>query len=494
MGVEKTRARWPSRFVFILAAVGSAVGLGNLWRFPYLTYKYGGGAFLIPYLIALFVIGFPLLILEFALGQKIQRAAVDAFASVKKRFSGVAWWALFSGFLVITYYAVVMAWALKYLASSLSVAWAGNSEGFFFTEVLGLSESAAVIGGIQWPLFFGLILVWLMIYFSVFKGVKSVGKVVLITMPLPMILIFVLLVRALTLDGAGGGIYYYLIPNFAALFDPQVWVAAFSQIFFTLTLAFGVMVAYASFNDRHHDVAGNALWTAVVNSLVSIISGFVVFATLGFMAMSKGVGVPDVVASGPSLAFVVFPEALSLMPWAPFFSVLFFLTLLTLGIDSAFSIVEAIAAALKDKFGKIRREKLSFWVCTIGFLLGIIYTTGAGLYFLDIVDHFVTNIAILTVGILQCVMIGWVYGTRRLRRYINRVSNFQIGRWWDVCIKYVTPLILLSLLIFQLYTEFTTPYEGYPFWALMVGWAAVLVPLVIAFLIPQAEVLIDDED
>jgi neurotransmitter:Na+ symporter, NSS family len=434
------------------------------------------------------------LVLEFALGQKIQRAAVDAFASVKKKFAGVAWWALFSGFIVITYYAAVMAWALRYLFSSFSVAWQGASEDYFFGTILGITDSVNILGGIQWPLLLSLIAVWVIIYFCIFKGVKSVGKVVLITMPLPIILIFVLLVRAITLNGAGVGIYNYLVPNFSALFDPSVWVAAFSQIFFTLTLAFGVMVAYASFNDRTQDIAGNALWTVVINSFVSLLSGFVVFATLGFMATSKGVGVSEVVASGPSLAFVVFPEALSLMPWAAFFSVLFFITLLSLGIDSAFSIVEAIAATLKDKFGSIKREKIAFWTCLLGFLLGILYVTGAGLYFLDIVDHFVTNIAILSVGILQCIMIGWVYGPDRLRRYVNVVSKLHIGKWWDICIKYITPLILLVLLIYQIYTEFTTPYEGYPTWALLVGWAFVIIPLIVAFLIPQSEVLLQDTD
>jgi NSS family neurotransmitter:Na+ symporter len=493
MALKVGRDRWQSRLVFILAAVGSAVGLGNLWRFPYLTYKYGGGAFLIPYLIALIVIGFPLLVLEFALGQKFQRAAVDAFANVKRGFSTVAWWALFSGFIVITYYAAVMAWALKYLFSAFTVAWKGASENYFFGDILGITESVGTLGGVQWSLFLALIAVWVAIYFCIFKGTKSVGKVVLITMPLPIILIFVLLFRAITLPGAGLGIFTYLVPNFGALFDPEVWVAAFSQIFFTLTLAFGVMVAYSSFNDRSQDIAGNAIWTAVINSAISLLSGFVVFATLGFMATSKSVGVSEVVASGPSLAFVVFPEALSMMPWAPFFSVLFFLTLLMLGIDSAFSIVEAISAALKDKFGEIKREKLSFWICLVGCVLGIIYVTGAGLYLLDIVDHFVTNISILAVGIMQCVMVGWIYGPARLRRYINRVSNVKIGKWWDYMIKYLTPAILLSLLVYQIYTEFTTPYGDYPTWALAIGWAFVIIPLLLSWLIPQSEVIIDEE-
>src|SRR3989338_7865222 len=299
------RDRWPSRTLFVYAAIGSAVGLGNIWRYPYLAEKFGGGAFLIPYLIALFVAGIPLLILEFGLGQKMQKGAVDSFAAIKKKLSGLGWWALFTAFIVISYYVVVMAWSLIYMLVSVGVQWSEDPKTYFFGNVLQLSDSINSIGHIVPAVFIALAISWIWIYFSIWKGVKSVSKVVVWAVPLPFILMIALLIRVITLDGAAAGIAAYLTPNFSALLDAEVWSAAFAQVFFSLSLA--------------------------------------------FMASQQNVPLDDVIASGPGLAFVAFPQALSLMPFATFFSILFFITLLTLAIDSAFSLVEAINATVLDK-------------------------------------------------------------------------------------------------------------------------------------------------
>lgn len=475
------RARWASRTVFLLAAVGSAVGLGNVWRFPYLTYKYGGGAFLIPYLIALVLVGVPLLMLEFAVGQRMQQSAVKAFRSLHHRFGGLGIFALASSFIITTYYAVVMAWSLIYFIASFGVRWAGDSEGFFLNTVLQLSAGPEVLGGINWLVLAALIAVWVMIYFCVWKGVLSVGRVVYWTVPLPIILLAVLLVRALFLEGFLTGWVFYLRPVWSALLDPQVWQAAFAQIFFTLTLGFGVMVAYASYKKQDADVAKDSWITALVNSGVSLFAGFVVFAVLGYMATSTGAPMAEVAeASGPGLAFVVFPEALSLfggLSWL--FSALFFIVLLTLGIDSAFSLVEAINSALHDRFPKLSLPRISLIVCTIGFLCGLIYTTRAGLYFLDIIDHFVNAYNLILIGLLQAILVGWIYGAERMRTYINEVSDWKIGRWWNVSIKYVVPLVLGIILVWNTIIEVTTPYEGYASWALAIGWAVFFVPLAV---------------
>ncbi len=477
------RARWSSRTIFLFAAIGSAVGLGNVWRFPYLAYEYGGGAFLIPYLIALFVIGIPLLMLEFALGQKIQQGAVGAFKAIHRRLRGIGIGGLAGGFIVSTYYAVVMAWALLFFINSFRarLPWAEDAKGFFFNAVLQISDGAGAIGGINWYLFFSLLVVWVMIYFCIWKGVKSVGKVVAVTMPLPVILLIVLFFRGITLDGAGAGIGYYLRPDFTVLLNTEVWLAAASQIFFTLSLAFGIMIAYASYNRKEQNVAGDAFITAITNSSISIFAGFVVFSVLGYMAMAGGVGVGDVAASGPGLAFVVFPQALALLPWgAWFFAALFFLTLLSLGIDSAFSLVEAVNTAIKDRWKKASTAKIAALVCGAMFLLGIIYTTRGGLYYLDIVDHFVVNYLLVLVGFFEAVAVGWLYGPEKLRKFINSVSSWKVGRWWNYTIKYVIPLVLAVLLVVQFVREIRAPYEGYPAWALSIGWAVVIVPLIIA--------------
>ena len=478
-----TRQRWASRTVFLLAAVGSAVGLGNLWRFPYLAGKYGGGAFLVPYLLALVLVGVPLLTLELALGQKMQQGAIGSFRQLHPRFGGLGFVALLSPFIIVSYYAVVMAWSLIYLFASFGVKWSGNAEGYFFQEVLQISDSVNVLGGINWPVLFALFWVWVLVYFCVWKGTKSVGVVVYYTVPLPVLLLVALLLRTVTLPGFLSGWQVYLSPVWSALLDPEMWTAAFSQIFYTLSLAFGIMIAYGSYKDREADVAKDSWITALLNSAISLFAGFVVFGILGYMANQTDTPVTELAASGPGLAFVVFPKALDLMPLPGLFSVMFFLMLLLLGIDSAFSLVEAVNAVILDHYRNFKTARVAFVVCLAAFLAGIIYTTRAGLYFLDIVDHFVTNYNLIFVGICQSILAGWVYGAEKLRRYINQVSDWQVGKWWNLSIKYMIPLVLVTLLATQFSKDLRVPYEGYAPWALAVGWGVVIIPLVILILL-----------
>ncbi|HXK49481.1 MAG TPA: sodium-dependent transporter, partial [Clostridiales bacterium] len=205
------RERWSSRYIFLFAAVGSAVGLGNVWKFPYLAYKYGGGAFLIPYLVALIVLGIPILAMEFAIGQKMQSGAIKSFADIHKKAAGIGLAAIFAGFVVVVYYSAVMAWSFIYLFKSFAseLPWCSDSKAYFFNDVLHISPSVGEIGGIGLPIFLALILVWVSIYFSIWKGVKSVGAVVKVTMPLPVILLVVLFIRGITLEGSGAGIAAY---------------------------------------------------------------------------------------------------------------------------------------------------------------------------------------------------------------------------------------------------------------------------------------------
>ncbi len=473
------RARWASRTIFIFAAIGSAVGLGNVWRFPYLTHKFGGGAFLIPYILALFIIGIPLLILEFAIGQKMQKGAVESFRAINKKLSGVGIAAIFASFIVVIYYAVVLAWSLLFFLKSFNprLPWAGNSKSYFFTDVLGLTESVNILGGIQWPVLTALLAVWIAIYFIVWKGVKSVGKVVVITMPLPVILLFILLIRGITLPGSLEGIIAYLNPDFSALLSLELWMAATSQIFFSLSVGFGVMIAYASYNKKKDRAVGNAYITSISDAAIGLLAGFVVFSIIGYMAFANNVPIEDAITSGPGLAFVVFPEALSLMPFAWFFAALFFLMLLTLGIDSAFSLIEGVNAVIADRQKNPNSKKIALLTCSTAFVLGIIFTTGAGLYILDIVDHFVTNYVIILVGLFTSIAVGWVYGAEKMRLFLNSSGGAKVGKWWNVSIKYIIPLALIILLINQLITDIANPYEGYPAWALSIGWAVVIIPI-----------------
>ena len=470
------RQRWTSRTVFILAAVGSAVGLGNLWRFPYLAGKYGGGAFLIPYLIALVVIGVPLLMLELAVGQKMQRGAIASYQKLHPSFIGLGMLALISSFIIVSYYAVVMAWSLIYLFTSLGVPWSADAESYFFQEVLQISESVNSLGGINWSVLLALVFIWILVYFCIWQGTKSVGQVVRYTVPLPVILLGALLLRAVTLPGFLDGWAMYLTPDWDALLNPEVWTAAFSQIFYTLSLAFGIMITYGSYKKRDDDIAQDTWLTALLNSGTSLFAGLVVFGILGYMARETGIPLTELAASGPGLAFVVFPEALSLMHFSGIFSVIFFLMLLLLGIDSAFSLAEAVNATFVDRYPELPIAQISMLVCAGAAIAGIVYTTRAGLYFLDIVDHFVTSYNLLLVGICQSILVGWIYGAEKMRRYINQVSDWRVGKWWNIAVKYLIPLVLVTLLSAQFSQDLRIPYEDYPAWALGIGWTVTIVP------------------
>ncbi|MBN1645233.1 sodium-dependent transporter [Candidatus Woesearchaeota archaeon] len=476
------RERWSSHWIFLFAAIGSAVGLGNIWRFPYLAGKYGGGAFLVPYLIILFLLGIPILIMEYALGQRMQRGAVGVFGKIDKRLRGIGVNAVFVSFIICVYYAVVMAWTLIYFFHSFKVSWGNAPKEFFFTKVLEMSSNIRFLDGINWTIFAALIAVWVIIYFCIWKGTKSVGRVVLVTMPLPILLILILVIRGITLPGSLEGILFYIIPNFRALLDVQVWNAAISQIFFTLSIAFGIMIAYASFNDKIN-IKKDAWITAITNSVISIVAGFAVFSTLGFMAAKQSVPVAELAAEGPSLAFIAYPQALSLMPYAGLFSLIFFVTLLSLAIDSAFSFVEAVSTVFSDAFKRISKKWISLVICIGGFLCGIIFTSRAGMYFLDLFDHFATNYGLVLVGIFECLAVGWVYGAPKLRRYINRDSDWKLGKWWDFSIKYLCPIVLIYLIIAQLVIDLTKNYGDYPNWAMLIGWGVVLVPILVGVII-----------
>jgi len=452
-----------------MAAIGSAVGLGNVWRFPFVTYQNGGGAFLIPYLVALITAGIPLMILEFGLGQMMQGAAPLSFSKIHKRWEWVGWWAMLVGFVITTYYTVVMAWCWNYLYYSLSLAWKSGAKDFFFNDFLGLTDGPAKLGGIRWPIVFGLFITWVSIVWIIHYGIKRVGRVVMVTVPLPVILLAILVFRGMTLPGAIEGIRFYLTPDFSRLLDPKAWLAAYSQIFFSLSLGFGILIAYASYLPEKSDINNNAFITSFANCGTSYFAGFAVFSVLGYLAQATGVSVKDVVAGGPGLAFITYPTAIGLLPFLPaLFGVIFFIALLTLGIDSAFSIVEAVVAGLRDKWGMTQR-KATIVFSSAAFIVGLFFTTGAGLYWLDIVDHFMNNFGLALVGLAECLIIGYGFGTERFRRYINSISEIKIGRWWDFLIKVVTPLILAVSTILVITEEIRRPYAGYPQWALILG-------------------------
>lgn len=473
---------WSSSRLFILAAIGSAIGFGNIWRFPYVAYENGGGAFLIPYFIALFIAGIPLMLLELGMGSKSKAGPPQAFRDlIGKKKEWIGWLASIAALLIVLYYAVIIGWAVDYAFFSINLDFAGNPEAFFFNDFLQITDGPFSFGAINWIIVLGLGIVWLWIYFSLFKGVRSVEKMVMITVTVPWLLIILFVANGFTLPGAMDGVAYYLTPDFGKLLDPDVWIAAFGQIFYTLSLAMGIMIAYASYLPEKVDITKSGIIICLANCFTSVFAGLAVFTTLGFLAFESGVPVSEVVTSGIGLAFIVYPAAISLFPVLPqVLGVLFFLMLVTLGVDSAFSLTEAVSTPIFDERPHLKRNVTIAILSVIFFIFGIFFTTGSGLYWLDIIDHYINTFLLLVVGILEVVAVGYILGPVNLRDYLNQFSDWALKGWYDIILKVAIPLVLGTLLVLNIYSELTSPYGGYDTLALSIGFFIVVIAAPIA--------------
>lgn len=467
---HQTRPQWKSRLGFILAAIGSAVGLGNIWRFSYLAYKNGGGAFLVPYLIALLVVGIPLMILELGIGHRMRGSAPMTFAKIDSHWEWCGWWGVISAmFGIMLYYSVVVAWCISYVFFSFNLSWGTDSNDFFFNQYLQVSSGPFDIGDIRAPIMFALLLIWVaswvIVNFGVQKGVERANK---IFMPLLIVLIFSLVIWSMTLEGSAQGLAVYLTPDWTKLGELSLWIDAFSQIFFTLSLGFGIMITYASYLPKKVNIVKDATIICFANCFFSFIAGFAVFGTLGYMANATGKSVADVVSGSIGLAFVVYPKAISLLPaFAELFGVVFFSLLVVAGLSSAISLIEAFSSAVIDKFQYSRKLVVS-WVCIIGFLASIIFSSKCGLYWVDIVDHFLTHYGLVIIGIIECLLVGWIYKAYKLRQHIEGAGSKRLPAAWDICIRVITPLVLFMLLINDFVDEINPPpYEGYSWMALV---------------------------
>jgi len=484
---------WSSKTAFVLASIGSAIGLGNLWRFPYVCYENGGGAFLIAYVVCLFLAGIPLLMLEFSIGKRMNNAAPGAFKEVSKRFQWFGWFAVGVGFIITTYYSGIMSYCLNYFVYSFKLSWGNDPGAFFNNEVLAVTSKPWELGKFQIHLFIGVILAWIWILASIWKGTKTVSKVVWVTVLGPWILLLVFVIRGVTLEGASEGLIYYLNPVWSKLLNPQVWLAAVSQVFFSLTVGFGVMIAYGSFIDDKTCIIKNAWIIGLADALTAIIGGFAVFGALGHKVHMAGISwenideVTGIIGGGgPGLTFVTYPEIINGLPLPQLFGILFFLMLSLLAIDSAFSLVEGASAALKDKFGWTHK-KANLTVGIIGFLMGIPYIFGAGIHWLDIVDRFMNHFGLTLVVLGECLIIGWYYKASRMRHFINSRSEGKIGIWWDIRIQLILPAFIFLMLGFEAYHRIKAPYGDFGLRSqeFIFGWLVVILLIVVSIVLAR---------
>jgi len=482
MSVEH-RGEWGSRMGFIFAAIGSAVGLGNIWRFPYTVASNGGGAFLIPYLVALLTAGIPILILEFSLGHKTRHSAPGVFGHLNKKYEVIGWFQSLIAFSITTYYIVIIGWAVSYAVYAVTGAWGADPKGFLFGTYLQLTDSPMKLGGLNMKVVIPLLIVWGVNYgvlrLGIKKGLEKANK---IFMPLLVIALLVIVVRGITLPGALDGLDYFLKPDFSKLADPQVWLSAYGQIFFSLSVCFSIMYAYSSYLPKDSDIVNNAFITGLGNCSFSLLSGIGVFSVLGYMAYSQGVSVAEVSSAGVGLAFIVFPQAISALPGlSRVIGVVFFASLIFAGFSSSMSLIESVVAAIRDKFDLTRNQALNRFTLISG-LLSLLIATRGGLYILDIVDYATNQYGIVIAGLAELIIFGWFFKTDSIRKYANSLSDFTVGKWWLVCIR-GTSIILGLMLFLKIKNTIHNPYEGYSWLALGIYGLGVLIAVSIGAVI-----------
>lgn len=477
------REQWSGQFGFIIAAIGSAVGLGNIWRFPGVAYENGGGAFLIPYVVALLTAGIPILLLDYSLGHRFRGSAPATFRRIARRFEALGWFQVGICSIISLYYTVIVAWSAKYVFFSLDTAWGENTGKFLeeeFLQVAPAGLSLDFVAAVFWPL----LIIWILTIAILALGIqKGVERANIVFLPILVILFIVLVVRAVFLPGAMDGLNAFFTPDFAALADPGVWIAAYSQIFFSLSIAFGIMITYSSYLRLKTNLTPTAFVVGFANSSFEILAGIGVFATLGFMAGTQGVMVGELEnIKGVSLAFVAFPQIISMMPGGPIFGVLFFTSLALAGFTSLLSILQVISAAIQEKFSLSPRMA----ALTLGIPLAVVsillFATTTGLPVLDTVDKYINEIGIVSSAIATCVLVMWVSRrSRELQWHLNAVSSLRIGAWWRFVVTVLVPIVLAYMLCSQIIELIEAKDSEYPTWFLnTLGWGVVGLVAVVA--------------
>lgn len=462
------RENWQSRKGFIFAAAGAAIGLGNLWRFPFQAYKNGGGAFLLPYFVALITCAIPLMIMEYAYGRKVRGGSVKAFSELKKKYEVVGWVQVMVPIVVMTYYSAIISVSVIFMIYSLGHAFGMinwlSDPGPIMGMVAGSAENALDLGaGISVYILIAVIGVWICNWLIVKKGISGgIEKMSSFFTPVLMVLMVIFMINAVRLNGATIGLEALFKPDFSKILNPSIWVSAYAQVFFSTTLAVGVMIAYGSYLHEKADVVNSAFITVFANSSFDLIAGVLVFSTLGFLVNSMGVEFTSF-GTGAGVAFIAFPIAISTMSSnvviQGLLGFVFFFCLFIAGLSSSISMLEAFATAALDKFN-ITREKLVTIISVVGFVGSACFASFAGFNFiLDIVDAYVGNIVIAGLGLVEVILISYIYGTKKLREEANAYSDFKVGIWWDYLLKYFTPLLLGAVVITNVFNLITGLFD-----------------------------------
>uniref|UniRef100_A0A8D8PZB4 Transporter n=2 Tax=Cacopsylla melanoneura TaxID=428564 RepID=A0A8D8PZB4_9HEMI len=564
---NENRAEWSNKMQFMLSIIGYSVGLGNIWRFPYLCQQNGGGAFLIPFMVMLILEGIPLFLIELGIGQKMRLGSLGVWNTIHPWLGGVGISSCLVTFFVALYYNVIITWCFFYLFNSFSssLPWAScpkyqngtiieecelSSETayFWYRTTLDVSPNIESPGNVKWWIVLCLLLAWIIVFFIVMKGIQSSGRVVYFTSMFPYIVLTIFFIRGITLPGAGAGLVHMYTPKVEKLLDPNVWLDAATQVFYSFGLAFGSLIAFGSYNQPNNNCVRDVILVSVCNALTAIYASVVVFAILGFKAMSnvnkciahnkhtmvrmnviQSINLTDIeyesqlrsissedfkhmdlqicsldqqlnqAAEGTGLAFIVFTQAIVELPGAPFWSMIFFMMLLSLGLGSQIGILEGVLCTIFDIeiFKRVRKPILTGVVCLISFLVGLIFTTGAGEYWLKLFDSFAGTIGLVLIALIEMLAVMFIYGHEKFTKDIFEMTGYKPGWYWQITWRFLGPAIMSCILVSSIICRFLKrPSYGawdattgqtvdteYPDWILVIAIAMITVSILPIFVV-----------
>lgn len=527
---EENRAAWSGKMQFFLSIIGYSVGLGNIWRFPYLCQQNGGGAFLIPFFVMLILEGVPLFLIELGLGQRMRQGALGVWNTIHPWLGGIGIASCIVTFFVALYYNVIITWCVYYLFNSLeavtikfgeSLPWAkcpeldgkpveecvksSETAYFWYRTTLDAAPSIEDGQGLKWWIVLCLLISWIVVFFIVMKGIQSSGKVVYFTSMFPYLVLTIFFIRGITLRGASAGLMHMYTPKVEKLLQPTVWLDAATQVFYSFGLAFGSLIAFGSYNTPDNHCVRDVILVSVCNAFTAIYASVVIFAILGFKAMSNvdkcvvsarntliqnellGNSTPfnledyelfmstfnssavnftmkpcslskelDNAAEGTGLAFIIFTQAIVELPGAPFWSCIFFMMLLALGLGSQIGLLEGMLCVIFDidLFRRIKKQYMTGVVCVICFFVGLIFCTGAGEYWLKMFDSFAGTIGLVIVALMEMISVIFVYGHEKFTKDIEEMTGYKPGIYWQFTWRWLAPIIMICILVFSVISMF----------------------------------------
>lgn len=524
----RKRDHWTSKVQFVLACVGYTVGIGNLWRFPYLCYKSGGGVFLVPYFLIMFFCGVPLLYMELAVGQYTRRGPIGVLSKLCPIFKGAGISSILISFSMSTYYNVIIAYSLYYFTTSFrsqlpwqhcknrwntQQCWAppsvqeadgfsgfvqnltkphvskSPSEEFYVHKVLQLSSSVDEMGVFRWELVACSFVSYVIVYFALWKSVRSAGKVLYFTATVPFVLIFGLLIVSLSLEGSDVGLSHFFSMKFHLLNDHKIWVDAGAQVFNSIGIAYGAVITFSSYNRYNNRIIIDTLAVSIINICTSIIVGLFLFVILGNLSYEHKTSIDNAILDGPGLIFVVYSHALAKLPFSNFWAVFFFFFLFCVALNSQFAVVEIVVTSIQDGFPRwIKRylvchEIVVLAVCIVSFLCGLPYVTQGGIYIFQLIDHFTASTCVLYVAFFELIAIAWIYGADKLARNVHQMTGRFPSLYFRLCWSIAAPVIILAIWIFTIVDYEVPSYHNeqfnYPKWAEITGWIVTILCLAV---------------